>query len=87
MIAFTTGDNVNTQIYIINADGTGLRKLVDAPGYNENPTWSPDGKMIVFWSDRSGNREIYAIRIDGTGLVQLTDDPGEDENPSWAPYY
>jgi TolB protein len=84
-IAFVSGDNQNTNIYLINADGTGLQQLTDSPGYNEGPVWSPDGTIIAFWSDRSGNREIYAMRADGTGLLQLTDDPAQDENPAWAP--
>ncbi|MGZ4777606.1 MAG: TolB family protein [Thermoanaerobaculia bacterium] len=49
------------------------------------PRWSPDGKRIVFMSDRSGDPEIYVMNADGFHAVRLTSSPGRDRTrPSRA---
>jgi Tol biopolymer transport system component len=75
----------NSEIYIMNADGTGLVRLTFAPGDDQTPAWSPDGEWIVFQSHRDGNPEIYLMRPDGSGQVNLTNDPTEDSHPKWSP--
>lgn len=49
------------------------------------PEWSPDGKTIVFVSDRAGNDDIYTMETDGSGVTQLTDHPERDWWPTWDP--
>ena len=44
LLAFSAGRGWNTDIYVIRADGTGLRRLTRTPGREDTPTWSPDGK-------------------------------------------
>jgi TolB protein len=51
------------QIYVINADGSGLRQLTDNLAYNVFPSWSPDGKRIAFDSDRMGNFDIWVMEV------------------------
>ncbi len=75
----------NREIYIMNADGTGLRRLTFAPGDDQTPVWSPDGAWIAFQSHRDGNPEIYIMRPDGSGQANLTNDPVEDSHPKWSP--
>ncbi|MEP5611764.1 MAG: biopolymer transporter TolR, partial [Cyclobacteriaceae bacterium] len=53
--------------------------------YSERPSWSPDGKQIVFNSNRDGDDEIYVIRVDGSGLRQLTNNDDDDYTPFWSP--
>ena len=84
-LAFVSNRDGNPEIYVINADGTGLLRLTNHPAGDYNPAWSPDGKRIAFYSERDGNAEIYVVNVDGTGLTRLTNDPANDYNPSWSP--
>jgi Tol biopolymer transport system component len=70
-------------IYVMNADGSDVRRLTDSPGKDEGPTWSPDGTKIAFSSDRDGQQEIYVMDADGGNPRRLTVDPGRDESPDW----
>jgi TolB protein len=74
----------NFDIYTANVDGTGLRRLTHAPGYNAEAVVSPDGKSVVFTSTRHGDLDIYTMRIDGTHVRQLTHSLGYDGGPWWS---
>ena len=65
-------------IFEANPDGTGLKRLTDANGYNAEGSYSPDGKQIVFCSNRGGadNLELYIMDGDGKNVRQLTKAPG-----------
>ncbi|HEY5640801.1 MAG TPA: GEVED domain-containing protein [Dehalococcoidia bacterium] len=53
-------------------------------GNNYDPTWSPDGGQLAFFSDRDGNFEIYVMNADGSDQTNITNTPGTDETePSW----
>ena len=62
-----------TSIWIINADGTQPRKILDKEDAEFGLTWFPDGKRIVFGSERENKKmsEIFQINADGTGLEKL----------------
>ena len=65
-------------------------KVVADPSNDFDPDLSPDGKRIVFVSDRNNGQNrndlnLYIINVDGTDLVQLTDDPRDEFNPQWSP--
>jgi len=71
------------RLVVMNADGSGRKDLGDGdPG---TASWSPDGKRIVFESDRDANHEIYVMDADGTNQTRLTTSPGRDANPAWSP--
>ncbi|WP_118181028.1 Tol-Pal system beta propeller repeat protein TolB [Paraburkholderia phosphatilytica] len=55
----------NTQIFAVNADGTGLRRLSQGPSIDTEPTYSPDGQWIYFTSDRGGQPQIYKMPAQG----------------------
>ena len=69
----------------MDADGTDPINLTNDPGADRNPSWSPDGTMIVFESNRDGDREIYVMNADGSDQTNLTNDPARDELPNWSP--
>jgi Tol biopolymer transport system component len=72
-------------LYVMNADGSGVRRLTDAPGYDGGPFFSPDGTRIVWRRfDASGmNADIYTMRLDGSDVRRVTDFGAM----SWAPYF
>ncbi|MGA9295321.1 MAG: protein kinase [Ignavibacteriaceae bacterium] len=72
-------------IYIINTDGSGFTRLTNDIFKDRCPNWSPDGKHLVFFSDRSGKYEIWEIDIDGSNLKQLTQTNGIASMPHWLP--
>ena len=74
-----------TDIYVMNADGSGTRKLTHNARYNAEPAWSPDGRKIAFRSTRNGNRDIYVMNADGSGKRNLTRNAAWDSRPSWSP--
>jgi TolB protein len=77
-------------IYLINADGSGLINLTNGKGYEKDHAWSPDGKWMVFVSDRGGNDQIYLQDVEavhqGAGdPIRLADTGDDAANPVWSP--
>ena len=70
--------DAHMDIFEANPDGTKLKRLTDAPGYDAEGSYSADGKQIVFCSNRSGekNLELYIMDADGKNVRQLTKAPG-----------
>jgi TolB protein len=66
------------EIYVANADGTGLKRLTGNPGYDAEGASSPDGRRIVFTSLREGDLDIYTMDITGRDLRRLTFEKGLD---------
>ena len=67
-IAFVSDRDGNLDIYVMDNDGSNQRRLTNNPLAEWDPSWSPDGKRIVFTSDRderAGNRQIYVMDADG----------------------
>jgi TolB protein len=86
LIAFVSEKSGNSEIYIMNSDGSKVTNLTNNPAPDYSPTWSPDGKRIAFVSERNGNTEIFVINTDGSGLSQLTQNhDGYDGDLAWSP--
>jgi Tol biopolymer transport system component len=82
----------NFAIYRANADGSNLRPLYPKKvepgvrcGYNAESTLSPDGKRIVFTSDREGDLELYTMKTDGTDVKRITQRIGYDGGAFFSP--
>lgn len=82
-------------VYVVNADGSGLRRLAHAitfaplsgapsAGLAANPAWSPDGRKIAYVDNRDGTADISVVTADGGGLRHLTRTPGTDRRRSWS---
>src|SRR5213593_1701499 len=61
-----------TDIYSINPDGTGLKRLTTGAANDSFAAVSPSGKRVAFVSERDGNPEIYVMNADGSGQARLT---------------
>ena len=72
------------EIYVIDADGGNEKRLTENGVYEGQPSWSPDGKRIVFESNRDGNAEIYVMAADGGNEQNLTNNPHSDASPAWV---
>jgi Tol biopolymer transport system component len=82
-----------SDLAIVNADGSGLHRLTRTPDLETNPVFSPDGAFIAFTSDRASARrhqerngrafELYTMRTDGTGVRRLTHNRAPDLHPDW----
>lgn len=87
-----------SEIFIVNADGTALRRLTHSPKEDVGPAWSPDGKRIAFTTSRNARLleqdDVYVMNADGTEQTQLTENQapidgdgllGSDFGPTWSP--
>ena len=73
-------------IAVVNRDGSNWRDLTTDKFFDRYPRWSPDGKKIVFVSDRSGRYEIWTLDADAAVLCQITfDTSGDTTFPLWSP--
>jgi Tol biopolymer transport system component len=69
----------------MNANGSGQRSLTRNPAFDDDPAWSPDGRLIAFRSTRDGNTDIYVMNADGSGQRNLTRSPANEGRFAWAP--
>ncbi len=80
-----TRDNNGSQLYVLNADGSGLKRLTSGGGIDTEPSWSPDGQSILFTSDRGGSPQIYQMPATGGNARRMTFDGSYNVSPSWSP--
>jgi Tol biopolymer transport system component len=92
MVAFSgnrepPGPGASVHIYLMNADGSGVRALTGGENYDRNPSFSANGRQVVF--DRttppSQKPQIFIVNVDGTGLRQLTEGDSKNYDPTFAP--
>jgi len=82
-IAFGSNREGNDEIYVMDEDGTGLRRVTNSLASDGNPSWSPDGTRLAFVSDRDGRNGIHLMNADGTNVTKLPGVAGE--TPVWSP--
>lgn len=80
-------DKGNKQIWVMNIDGSGQTQLTNTEFDDINPSWHPNGRVIVFASNQAqkpnGRRDfdVWLMRADGTDRVQLTENASHDDGP------
>jgi serine/threonine protein kinase len=84
-IAFVSNRDGNNEIYVMNADGSGVKRLTINQADDASPSWSPDGTAIVFVSNRDSNYEVYVMNDDGADVTRLTNSQSADWGASWSP--
>jgi Tol biopolymer transport system component/DNA-binding winged helix-turn-helix (wHTH) protein len=72
-------------IFVYDVSSGRSTNLTNNPALDADPSWSPNGKEVVFNSNRSGNFEIYIMNSDGSGIRQLTEHPAWDSHPAFSP--
>lgn len=72
-------------IYESTPDGKKIKKLTNTPGYDAEATVSPNGKKIVFTSERDGDLDLYSMDINGKNVKRLTDGVGYDGGAFFSP--
>lgn len=89
-IAFSGQSDNNFDIFVMNADGTGMIRLTSAKkpngkmASNEDPSFSPDGRFVMYTSNRTGKNQIYISTVDGTEERRVTNDNYNYYKPKWS---
>lgn len=84
-IAFMSGRDNNSEIYLMNRDGSGLFNVTQHPALDSMPSWSSDSQWLAFTSNRDQGFDLYITRADGSELIRLTDTETAEYNPVWRP--
>ncbi|TVQ34952.1 MAG: peptidase S41, partial [Wenzhouxiangella sp.] len=71
-------------LWVSERDGSNPRRLTTSPAEENNPHFSPDGRLIAFAADHEGNTDVYVISIDGGNPTRLTWHPGNDIPVGWS---
>jgi TolB protein len=84
-LAFHTNRDGNMEIYVTNMDGSSPQNLTQNQANDITASWSPDGKVIIFASDRNGNEyQLFTMNADGSNVTALAPRPG---TLNYAPKY
>jgi len=85
-IAFTREFRGSAEIFLMNADGSGVTQVThDRAAHEEHPAWSPDGRRIAYRSAGEINQDLFVMNADGSQPTRLTDGPFEASDPAWSP--
>jgi TolB protein len=83
-IVFTTRATTH-DLWAISPDGANPRRLTIGPGDNQGTAWAPNGRHILFQSNRQGRWQIYSMLVDGSEQTPVTQGSEDNTSPSWSP--
>jgi TolB protein len=84
-IAFTARDERNVfDVFVVDVTTNKIDRITQDQGNNEEPSWAPNGRLLVFSSDRSGSSQLWVSTADGSMQRQITKEGGYS-TPSWGP--
>ena len=75
---------MNSEVFVANADGTRVRNLTNHQAFDGWPAWSPDGKRIAFASNRNSSYQIFTMNPDGSEVRLLANTEGRATAPKWS---
>ena len=78
-------DGGNSEIYLMNPDGTDQVKLTHNKAFDVSPMWSPTGEQILFVSNRDGIRDLYLMDADGKNVKRVFGKSEDRRHPTWSP--
>ena len=84
-IAFADKSGGNSEVFLMNADGGGLRNLTNDPLPDSTPVFSPDGGEIIFTRDFYGEARLYRMNLDGSNLRLVTEKIGHNLGAAFSP--
>ncbi|MEM9950846.1 MAG: DPP IV N-terminal domain-containing protein [Chloroflexota bacterium] len=90
-LAFRSGTDLDSAIYVMDADGTHIQRLsadnvtVGNPYYQGTMTWSPDGTQLAYSANFNGNWDIWTTRLDDGYHTRLTSTMFDETHPDWSP--
>jgi Tol biopolymer transport system component len=89
-LAFSSTREGNTDVYVMNADGSAQTRLTTDAADDYAPVWSPDGRKILFLTKRHGNppywnNELYVMNADGTVETRITSTERDELDADWQP--
>jgi TolB protein len=84
-LAFASNRSGNLDVWVVNADGSGPRRLTTTPAADTAPCWSPTGQEIAFTSNRAGTPQIWVMDADGLNVRRLTTVGGYNDGCAWSP--
>ena len=75
---------MNSEVFVANADGTEVKNLSNHPAFDGWPAWSPDGTKIAFASNRNSSYQIFVMNSDGSDVRLLANTEGRGTAPKWS---
>ena len=83
-IAFRKMLDVNSEVFVADADGSNLKNLTGNPAFEGWPAWSPDGRRIAFGANRNSSYQIFVMNADGNGVQLVANTEGRATAPKWS---
>jgi TolB protein len=84
-LALVMNEDANTDIFMVEGSGRGLRRLTFGRSIETSPSWSPDQQRLAFVSDQSGAPQIYVRDMRSGQVRRLTFEGSYNASPSWSP--
>lgn len=82
-VAFSSNREGSYDLYLMDADGSDLRRLTTDPGTEGEPAWTPDGNRLIYTATKPGGRpQLHVLRPDGRPPQALTTEPGGNQSPA-----